>query len=119
MFHESKQSATNTHGGTLPRSIISRKSSGAGPSGAKQRIGNQGVQRLIGRPSNPSAQTPAAIQAKLTVSEPGDVQEREADRMAGVVMRTPDSGLQETPAVHSRGAVGATSWLLMRSKILR
>ncbi len=35
-----------------------------------------------------------ALQAKLTVSEPGDIYEQEADRVAGQVMRMPYPVLQ-------------------------
>lgn len=47
--------------------------------------GNQAVQRLI---------KSGALQAKLTISEPGDVYEKEADRVADQVMRMPDPMLQ-------------------------
>jgi hypothetical protein len=47
--------------------------------------GNQAVQRLI---------KSGALQTKLTVNEPGDVYEQEADRVADQVMRMPDPVLQ-------------------------
>ncbi len=47
---------------------------------------------------------PAHIQTKLTVSNPGDASEREADRVADVVMRMPDPQLQRKP----NRAVGPT-----------
>jgi hypothetical protein len=47
--------------------------------------GNQAVQRLI---------KSGALQAKLSVSEPGDIYEQEADRVADQVMRMPDPVLQ-------------------------
>jgi hypothetical protein len=47
----------------------------------QQTIGNRGVRRLLGRPS---------LQSKLTVSHPGDVYERQADRVADAVMRMTD-----------------------------
>jgi hypothetical protein len=56
----------------------------------QQRIGN----RAIGR----------QIQAKLKVSEPGDVHEQEADRIADQVMRTPPAG-----TVHAKAAAGNAS----------
>jgi predicted RNA-binding protein YlqC (UPF0109 family) len=49
-----------------------------------QTIGNQAVQRLL---------RSGAIRAKLTVSEPGDQYEQEADRVAEAVMRMPDPGV--------------------------
>jgi len=45
--------------------------------------------RPVVRPSH--AVIPPAIQTKLTVNEPGDQYEQEADRMADQVMRMPDS----------------------------
>jgi hypothetical protein len=42
-----------------------------------------------------------AIQAKLTVSQPGDVHEREADRVANAVMRMPAADVREIPVVSS------------------
>jgi len=71
----------------LPPSVIARKSNGPESSGAnalRQRVGNQGIQRLM---SDTLRSHP--IQAKLTVSEPGDAHEREADRVADAVMRMP------------------------------
>jgi hypothetical protein len=41
----------------------------------------------------------SAIQAKLTVSQPGDIHEQEADRVANAVMRMPEPSMQETSAV--------------------
>jgi hypothetical protein len=46
----------------------------------QQRLGNQAVQRLL--------------QAKRTVSVPGDPYEREADRLAEKVLRMPEPALQ-------------------------
>ena len=37
------------------------------------------------------------LQTKLRINQPGDRYEREADRMADVVMRMPDPGLQRKP----------------------
>ena len=48
-----------------------------------QTLGNQGVQRLL---------RTRAIQAKLRVSQPGDIHEQEADRIAEQVMRMPAPG---------------------------
>lgn len=59
--------------------------------------GNQRMQRLIRR---------GVLQAKLTVNQPGDVFEREADRVADAVMRMPDRRVAEVPrlsGVHSSG----------------
>jgi hypothetical protein len=43
-----------------------------------------------------SAKLPAFIQAKLTVSQPGDPYEQEADRVAEEVMRMPEPGAAES-----------------------
>ncbi|MCM1565353.1 MAG: DUF4157 domain-containing protein [Dehalobacter sp.] len=51
----------------------------------QQTAGNQAVQRLI---------KSRALQAKLTMSQPGDIYEQEADRIAEHIMRTPDPVLQ-------------------------
>lgn len=48
--------------------------------------GNQAVQRLI---------KSGVLQAKLTINEPGDIYEQEADRVADQVMRMPDPILQK------------------------
>jgi hypothetical protein len=44
-------------------------------------VGNQAVERLL---------KSRVIQAKLTIGQPGDIYEQEADRIAGQVMRMPD-----------------------------
>lgn len=41
----------------------------------------------------PDCQNKPAIQTKLSISEPGDSYEQEADRVAGQIMRMPDAGL--------------------------
>ena len=45
-------------------------------------LGNQAIQRLLRQ---------RVLQAKLTVNQPGDVYEREADRVADAVMRMSDA----------------------------
>ena len=77
-------------------SMIARKLSrpeGSGITTLRQRLGNQGVQRLMSEivgHSKRTAQTRSpAIQAKLTISQPGDAHEQEADRVADAVMRMP------------------------------
>ena len=51
--------------------------------GTKERsqLGNRAMQQLLGS---------GALQAKLSVSQPGDKAEQEADRVAETVMRMPD-----------------------------
>jgi hypothetical protein len=75
---------------------VSRKSDHGAPSGAvhpllaqQRAIGNQRVRHLLD--ANP-------IQAKLSVSEPGDAFEREADQAAAAVMRTPDGSSSASPS---------------------
>src|SRR5436309_653107 len=56
----------------------------------QQTLGNQAVQRTLGA---------IMIQAKLTVNQPGDQYEQEADRVADTVMRildSPGAGLRES-----------------------
>lgn len=98
MIHEHKHRANDNHRRGLPSSIVARKFAGPEPSTAntlKQRVGNQAIQRLMGEAtghSNGVAQTRSpAIQAKMSVSQPGDFHEREADRVADAVMRMPSA----------------------------
>jgi hypothetical protein len=56
--------------------------------GFQSTAGNLAVQRLF---------QSGAIQAKLTLSQPGDPYEREAENVAEQVMRMPGSGIQATP----------------------
>jgi hypothetical protein len=56
----------------------------------QQAMGNQAVQRLL---------RAGAIPAKLTINEPGDQYEQEADRVAEQVMRMPDPSAAERAAV--------------------
>jgi hypothetical protein len=108
MIHESKHWATESQRRALPSSIVARKSSGPQCSGTntlKQRLGNRGVQRLmteiVGH-SKGSAQTRSlAIQVKLTVSQPADAHEQEADRVANAVMRMPANEVVDKSAVPS------------------
>jgi hypothetical protein len=51
-------------------------------------VGNQAVEKLL---------KSGFIQAKLTIGQPGDIYEQEADRMAEQVMRKPDPAFDETP----------------------
>jgi hypothetical protein len=78
--------------------MIARKSNGPESSGAtalRQRVGNQGIQRLMAERAESDRAGVAAllrslpIQTKLTFREPGDAHEREADHVADAVMRMP------------------------------
>ena len=63
------------------------RKSGASESSAselRKRVGNLGIQRLIG--------AQPAVQTKLTVNAAGDAHEQEADRVADAVMRMPSGG---------------------------
>jgi len=55
------------------------------PLGLQSTLGNQAVQRLL---------KAGVLQAKLSVGQPGDIAEQEADRVAHKVMTMPDPGLQ-------------------------
>lgn len=59
--------------------------------------GNQSVQRQLDR---------GILQAKLTVNQPGDVYEQEADRVADAVMRMSVSGASGPPWQPNRGSAG-------------
>jgi hypothetical protein len=52
-------------------------------------IGNQAVTRLI---------RSGVIQAKLTIGQPGDIYEQEADQVADRVMRMTEPGIQRQPS---------------------
>jgi hypothetical protein len=82
-------------------STLSRQSSRPQPSGAgslRQRVGNREMQRLMGETRDASPQRAPLIQAKLTISQPGDAHEREADRVADAVMRMSSPGMRPVPA---------------------
>jgi len=48
----------------------------------QRKIGNQALMRLLASRTNSNATAPAMLQAKLTVSEPEDVHEQEAERIS-------------------------------------
>ncbi len=82
-------------------SAVSRESSrpdAPGAGGLRQRVGNREMQRLMGEaPAGTPGATPQRaplIQAKLSISQPDDAHEREADRVADAVMRMPSPGVQ-------------------------
>ena len=64
-----------------------------------QTLGNQGVQRLLRE---------GVIQAKLRVSQPGDIYEREADRIAEQVVRMPAPGERKEPPCAACAGGGST-----------
>jgi peptidoglycan hydrolase-like protein with peptidoglycan-binding domain len=59
--------------------------------------GNQGMQRLL---------SGGILQRKLTINQPGDVYEREADRMADAVMRSPDPVASRNPITPAGSTTG-------------
>jgi hypothetical protein len=109
--HEPRHKTTEIERRPLPPSVVARKSGAAESSGAdtlRQRLGNRGVQRLIGAidgDRTSSEQTRPAIQAKLSVSQPGDVHEREADRVADAVMRMSGTETVDRLAVPSTASL--------------
>src|SRR5689334_4357061 len=70
----------------------STAASAAGPT-LVQRLGNENMQLLL---------RARQLQAKLTVSHPGDSLEQEADRFAELVMRMPGASLQIGLQAHSQ-----------------
>lgn len=64
---------------------------------AQQTLGNQAVSRLMAR---------AGLQAKLRVSQPGDVYEQEADRIADQIMRMSGPAKQAPCAACAAGKTG-------------
>jgi hypothetical protein len=64
------------------------------------------MSEVLGQSSGGAQTRSTAIQAKLTVSQPGDAHEREADRIADVVMRMPVSDETGTDGVRSTAAPG-------------
>ena len=65
-------------------------------------LGNQAVQRLL---------RSGVIQAKLKIGQPGDRYEREADRVAELVMRMPDSEVSGTSEVPPKVQRKCATWV--------
>ena len=92
-------------------SAIAGKSMESQPAGAnalRSRVGNQGMQKLIDQSSAQGSESSVirpgvTIQAKLTINQPGDAHEQEADRVADAVMRIPE------PMTSIRGAAPVSS----------
>ena len=84
----------SSHRDAVPARAASPARPTAAPSGRTEAeasplpLGNQALQQLL---------RSGAVQAKLTVSQPGDPAEQEADRVAGEVMRTPEAGAGGSP----------------------
>ena len=56
-----------------------------------------GFAKLVFQPSAAALPTAPVIQTKLNVGEPNDKFEQEADRVADVVMRMPETGIHLKP----------------------
>jgi hypothetical protein len=90
---------------SVERSQLANKQSGVQPAHraltakpaneTKLQAGNQAMQRLLHS---------GALQAKLSVSEPGDSSEQEADRVADTVMRMSDRAPAEAPSIQRKCA---------------
>lgn len=83
---QERDGADRRHG-TAATEARKADSSAVSAATLRTRHGNAGLQTLIGRMSAES-ETPLAP-AKLAISHPGDSHEREADRVADAVMRSP------------------------------
>lgn len=104
MMHECTTKTSPLRRRTLMRTLVSRKLAEPESSSAsvfRQRLGNQGMQRLVVRELTPttgarshSTSDARDVQHKLTVSNSGDASEREADRIADQVMRMPNPQVQ-------------------------
>lgn len=71
----------------------------------QQRLGNQGTQtfaaQVVAKSSAPVDTTTSGTATGLSLSQPGDAQEREAESVADIVMRMPAKGVQESAAISS------------------
>jgi len=111
MSHEPiiDRKATDAERRSIAASKAGRKLSGPESSAAgalRQRVGNQGIQSLVNGMSGQASAAPLPpIQAKLTISQPGDVHEQEADRVANAVMRMSAGDAQQVPAVSPAGSI--------------
>lgn len=63
-----------------------------GKSAKRNHLGS--VKGLSGSTVNPLTRQPPLIQAKLTIGQPGDMYEHEADSVADTVMRMPEPAIQ-------------------------
>src|SRR5262249_25581844 len=91
----------------------------------QQAIGNQAVMRLMQPQTGgavgehkalhdpPTPSSPAILQRKLTINEPGDTYEQEADRVADQVMRT-SAPAAAAPSVVSASPVSSHAPVVQR-----
>ena len=61
-------------------------------------IGNRGIQKLLQEGASPSSVVDGRIQCKLAISQPDDIYEQEADRVAEQVMQMPESEVRRQAA---------------------
>ncbi len=69
----------------------------------QQQYGNRFTQRIVSAYRSDGPKSGAGIQTKLRVGQPGDIYEKEADRVAEQVMRMPDSGVVGASLQSSKG----------------
>ena len=88
----------------------------SGACALRQRLGNQGAQAFAARAARSATSGPALTSegtaGQLSISQPRDVQEREAERVADVVMRVPE--LASMPSNSSPLAVGSAGAVVQR-----
>lgn len=82
---------------------------GSAGSGLRQRLGNQGTQavaaHIVARSSAVAAAPASGIATgSLSISQPGDAHEREAERMADIVMRMPAPASTQSRIPFTTGA---------------
>ena len=84
----------------------------------QQRLGNQGTQafaaQMVARSSAPGVKSTIGIAAtQLSISQPGDAHEREADRVAEAVMRMPEPD-PKASSIHPASTISPASTLHRR-----
>ena len=86
----------------IPKSIGSQSSAA---DLLRQRVGNQAFQVLKSQRADEALRRSQSSQAKFAISQPRDVHEQEADRVADAVMRMPSPDMQQMPAVSSAASM--------------
>lgn len=85
--HDHDQRGSSGNKAQAPAEKTSSDADGIGPEhGVAQRLGNQGLQRLLDARPSISGRSHPMLQPKLAVSPPDDVYEQEADRVANQVL---------------------------------
>ncbi len=88
---ESLRANLSPQQGVFPRPASSVPSASSHLMTLHRTLGNQAVGRLI-RQSGVGCRESGVIQAKLTINNPNDIYEQEADQVAEQVIRMPDKG---------------------------